>query len=687
MKFSLATGCLAAALFLSVPALAPQVAFAQAKPLETTAGVAELEAIGPLEVAGYADFDPAAFRAVCAKIAKASASTAYPPETEGSPELLQRVTRLEAQKARVDLLLKRAYEKRVEIAAHDFGAARDRALTNYLQRTLALIDLAGRINADAATLARTAVTKAAAQPAPRAVLLAFYDKNASAHGAIAFAPHLVDPAPNNPNRKALSAAEKLKVIDLIGRSGRLEAIPLLTEVLNLAEDSPEVLLRAVDAVRALGVPQDPRPGQGADVPEPPVLASEVLELLKFLPPEALSQEQAKHRKALVDEFTALASKGLSKASYRLGSVDVQPGDWILTYNPSPYNLFTNLSPGLYTHVGVVALEAGVDGKRRMVVVEVLEHDKIVLSTNVDAYVDGVTRYALLRSDDAAAAEKMAQVAASIIGNPAEFDLTFQTKNIERYKGQKLKGVKIKSYCAGIPLLCAQETSQPRSYFFPIEEHPAGAYLQENLERLGMSIGEDFVTPTGPLFSANMQLVGWKAPVHDAQKEIEERVFDHFALSLIERPLTPNPDLYQSLRLRMARAAQGNPLLAQAMAAAAGVHADMDLVAGAKAAAVVETLDEIAYTQSGAYRDVFGALGPGTPAELARLGRSPQEIQAITAMRNRVPELWTQVSTGKMTRGALKAYLVEHYTKTGRTAIDSRFFPPTGAATTKVPAGK
>jgi hypothetical protein len=38
-------------------------------------------------------------------------------------------------------------------------------------------------------------------------------------------------------------------------------------------------------------------------------------------------------------------------------------------NPSPYNLFTDLAPGLFTHVGVVAVETGSDGKRRMVVVD------------------------------------------------------------------------------------------------------------------------------------------------------------------------------------------------------------------------------------------------------------------------------------------------------------------------------
>jgi hypothetical protein len=41
-------------------------------------------------------------------------------------------------------------------------------------------------------------------------------------------------------------------------------------------------------------------------------------------------------------------------------------------NPSPYNLFTDLSPGLFTHVGVITAETGSDGIRRMVVVDLPE---------------------------------------------------------------------------------------------------------------------------------------------------------------------------------------------------------------------------------------------------------------------------------------------------------------------------
>ena len=642
--------------------------------------------MGPVDAAGYVDFDPPAFRAAAAKIAASAASQAYPPATETASQVLLRVTRVEAQKNRVDALLKRAYDQRAAVGEFEYGEQRDQALYHYLERTRLLIDLAGRLNDHAATLARTAVLKASPQPAARAALLDFYDRGNSPHGALAFAAQLVNPPAADATRKALTTEEKLKVIELVKRVGRREAIPLLTDVLNIAEDSPAVLLRMVEVLLELGAPQDPRPGQAADVPEAPVLAAEVVELLKYLPPQELNAVQKQRRLALLATYEALAAKGLPKASYRLGGFDVRPGDWMLTYNPSPYNLFTNLSPGLYTHVGVAAEEIGPDGKRRMVIVEVLEHDKILLATNIDAYVEGVTRYAILRCDDPVAGAKMGRTAASIIGNPAEFDLTFQTKNIEAYKGRPLKGQKIKAYCAGVPLLCAQETGLPRETFFPIDETPVGEYLAENLERLGMAIGDRFVSPTAPLFSSHMQIVGLKAPVHDSLKEIEERVFDHFARSIIERPLTPHPDLYQSLRLRMAKAAQGNPLLGQAIAAAAGVHSETDLVAGAKAAAVVETLDEIAYAQSTAARNLLGALGPGTPAELAKLGRTPAEIAAITAMRNKVPELWAAVSSGKMTRSALRAYLVEHYSQTGKAAIDARFFPPASSAV-QTPKGR
>ena len=52
-------------------------------------------------------------------------------------------------------------------------------------------------------------------------------------------------------------------------------------------------------------------------------------------------------------------------------------------NPSPYNLFTDISPGLFTHVGVVASETGDDGVARIVLVDLPERGSRMPATKVD----------------------------------------------------------------------------------------------------------------------------------------------------------------------------------------------------------------------------------------------------------------------------------------------------------------
>ena len=98
-------------------------------------------------------------------------------------------------------------------------------------------------------------------------------------------------------------------------------------------------------------------------------------------------------------------------------------------NPSPYNLFTDLSPGLFTHVGVVAAETGKDGIRRLVLVDLPERGTTMPATNVDAFVNRSLHYMFLRHPDPAVAKKMGDTAAAVIGAPTEFDLNFRTDHV------------------------------------------------------------------------------------------------------------------------------------------------------------------------------------------------------------------------------------------------------------------
>ena len=126
------------------------------------------------------------------------------------------------------------------------------------------------------------------------------------------------------------------------------------------------------------------------------------------------------------------------------------------------------------------------------------------------------------------------------------------------------------------------------------ETTATGHTKENLAKLGLSLGEGFVSPTGALFSPKLEIVGRSEPMYDPGREVEEAIFDHFAVDMDQKILQPSPDAFQAIRLKVAEASKNNPLLAKALAASAGVSDEMDLVSAAKAAAVVETLDEIAF---------------------------------------------------------------------------------------------
>ena len=68
-------------------------------------------------------------------------------------------------------------------------------------------------------------------------------------------------------------------------------------------------------------------------------------------------------------------RGVAGESYRVRGFDLREGDWLMMRNPSPYNLFTDMSPGLFTHVGIVSAVTGEDGVRRFVIVDLPERSE------------------------------------------------------------------------------------------------------------------------------------------------------------------------------------------------------------------------------------------------------------------------------------------------------------------------
>jgi hypothetical protein len=191
----------------------------------------------------------------------------------------------------------------------------------------------------------------------------------------------------------------------------------------------------------------------------------------------------------------------------------------------------------------------------------------------------------------------------------------------------------------------------------------------------MSMGKDFVSPTGALFSPRLTIVGRREPMYDARREVEEAIYDHFAVGLEHRTLSVSPDLYQSLRMKLAEASKSNPLLAQAIAHAAGVSAELDMVAAARAAAVVETLDDVAYSNSGDYRMAIPAITVRIPLEEwgKQQDMNPGEVEKLKALRRRHADLVSRLDRERMSPRQLRQELVKYYVERGKTQIDQRFF--------------
>ena len=219
---------------------------------------------------------------------------------------------------------------------------------------------------------------------------------------------------------------------------------------------------------------------------------------------------------------------------------------------------------------------------------------------------------------------------------------------------------------------AQATGRPRSDFFPIPEAPAGGNTRENLAKLGITFGDNFVSPTGALFSAKLQIVGRREPMYDPQREVEEAIYDHFAASLKTKQLTVSPDLFQAVRLKLAEASKANPLLAKALAGVAGVDRGMDLVSAAKAQAVVETLDDIAYGNSGDFVAARRAImqGPTPPPEAVQNATDRAKSAELRTRHAALAKLWDKE---QISPRDLRIDLVNFYIARGKQQLDARFF--------------
>jgi hypothetical protein len=645
---------------------------------EDSVELAALRAALPTEVAEFTAERAAAFQQAANALEARTAEQAEFQDIDSADEIVRRAIDLVALKSRVDALLEENLARRGQFAAAPPGPARREPMRRYLHVTATLIDLSGRLR----YLLFDAVTEAAYQasrkPELRPTLVDALLAHKSSIGAAVLSDDLFDPPPaaddEDPIQPA-SPAIKARILELMGESGETSLLPTLGEFAADPATSPELLVCATAAIRRLGMPQKARPERDPKEPRPLIDPGVLAAILRKADFSGRDPGWSRRRDEQLGWLDGLERDGESGAGYRLGDSWLRPGDWLLMRNPSPYNLFTDLSPGLFTHVGIITDEVGSDGRRRFVLVDLPERGKQIQTTTIDFFVNRTLHYLVLRHPDPQVAAKMAEAARAVIGNPSQFDLNFRTDRLEQYVGKSLDEEKIHTYCAGLLLLAAQQTDRPRSEFFPVTETTAHGRTADNLVRMGMSVGEDFASPTGAIFSTKLEIVARRRPMYEPGREVEEAIFDHFALQLAQQQLNQSRDVSDELRLKLAEASKGNPLLAKAIAGAAGVDDHLDLVAAAKAAAVVETLDEVAQGGSAAFHYARRAMQAGPAETMKDRGFSDEEIAAIDAYRRRHAELFAQWAADELSPRQLRIALVDYYIAKGKREIDERFFAP------------
>ncbi len=590
---------------------------------------------------------------------------------------LKRARRLLDVKRRVDQQLDKTLALRTTFAARAAQPTQRDELRAFLATSAALIDLSGRLRFHLSDTLPIVTRVYAKNDVERAELVDTLVEYRSTIGAFATVPALFDNSPAFGDEKQHRAHLQQRVLELIAASGQASLVERIAEFLKPNDRSPALVLTAAESIRAVGLPQEVRPGTPDDLPKPAITAKSLLARLAQLDAAKLTDEQRSRHEKLVAWLTPLADKGVVDDTLRVGSFEVRPGDWLLMRNPSPFNMFTDLTPGLFTHVGVVTAETGSDGVRRLVLVDMPERGQKMPATNVDTYLLRTLNYVFLRHDDAGVARAMSDAALSMIGNDIEFDLNFRTSRVLELRKQSLAGKKIKTYCAGLLLLCAMQSDRTREEFFPIAEFPSSEQTLKNLAGLGLSIGDDFISPTGALFSGHLKIVGRREPMYDPRRDVEEQIFDHFAFGMRDKTLGMKAEGYNDLRIKLAEASRGNPLLAQALAQVVDVSATQDLVSAAKAAAVIDTLDEIAYAASGEFFAAAETLRGPPLAELRRQRATAKELEQAQKYFTRHADLLQRIDRGQITPWQLFVELVQIYSQRGKAEMDRRFFGAKG----------
>ena len=587
-------------------------------------------------------------------------------ENDDVATMLGRIQFISPSVLETESQLKKLVSLRTQFVSEDMKPA----ARCYLLITTDLIDLHGRLRSLLADVLEEATYRLELDFTAFGKLVATVEEHPTATAAATLSYSLLDPDADS-GVEPFPQEIKQRVLVLLGKTLPSEALITLAEMLRQKE-SAALKVAAAETLLKIGLPQDWRPGQGAHLPKPEITAKELYGILKATTVEPGSDGLEQRKQKLLTRLAVRTNRGVMGETFRVNGFDLRAGDWFLMRNPSPYNRFTDVSPGLFTHVGVVTTEVGKDGLRRFVIADLPERGNRIPATNVDTYLLQTLHYVFLRHEDADTQRQMGHAAASMIGNETQFDLTFKTDRVRAFQNVTLRGQRVHTYCAGFLLLCALQTARPESEFFPITEAPAGGKTLANLKRMGLSIGEDFVSPTGALFSKHMAIVGQCKPMYDPGREIKEAVYDHFAECMREKTYQASLDAKQKLVQSLAELSKNNTLLARVLARANNVSEHMDLVSAARAAAAVEALDQVANRSA---RDFHVAMD----AMLYRPDEQESEKRAeqYRKIQQRHATLWARWQQRKMSYRELRGSLVEHYSDAGKRDLEAKFFSTSG----------
>ena len=543
---------------------------------------------------------------------------------------------------------------------------------SFLECVTALINLSGRIRYYSVDFFTEAGYELEESLQDYETLIDYFMEYENSVGAITSLKLLAESLRDSSN-EAFSDHIKGKILQLARLTRERQLLSVLVEILGEKHIDPELVIFIVDTIRLIGLPQFSRPKGDIALSPPLVNGKDILETLSNIDTANLSSTDSLRHQQLVHWVTAHNKQGVMDEEFRFGGATVREGDWLLMKNPSPYNRFTDLYPGLFTHAGVITTEIAEDGRRRFVVVDLPEIGNTIPATPVEKFIERTLDFVILRHHSLGDQKTMGRVAQEIISNESKFDLNFRTTKIESLKGQSLEGKLIDGYCAGLLLLCAQETGKPLEDFFPLRERPAGGNTLRNLAKLDVSMPERFLSPTGPLFSSHLNMVYRCQTMYSPRREIEQAIYDHFAEQMRDGHLTPSLTWYHTLRLNLAQAAETNPTLGRALANAAGVNEKIDLVAAAKLGAVVETLDNIAKNASDHYQNVRTAFRIDAIDDIEPGPEGDKIFDQVVARRRRHADLFVRWEAGVLTPRELRMALVDYYIDQGCAQLDRRFF--------------